>query len=145
MYDNVVLKLSTSPPPYHFHILRFPALPASDSRQSWNLMAVTSSSGPPLAWHSRSLVSFCARVLPHLLVSCSGLDLGPSGRGEQGPLDPCPGLWGRDLVMASILRLLLLRESKLSTSPLFWDVAMYTEDSWLIRSPSFRSLLLLSS
>lgn len=80
-----------------------------------------------------------------MLVSCSGLDLDPSGRGEQGPLDPCPGLWGRDLVIASILRLLLLRESKLIRWPLFGDVAMYAEDSWLIRSLSFRSLLLLSS
>lgn len=104
-----------------------------------------SSSGLPLVSHSRSLFTFCVRVHPHLLASCSGLDLDPPGRGEQRPLDPCPGLWGRDLVTVSILRLLLLNESKLTMLPLFWAVAMYADDSWLMRSPSFRSLLVLSS
>lgn len=99
---------------------------------------------PPVSY-SRSRLSFCVRGHPHLLASCSGLALDPPGRGEQGPLDPCPGLWGRDLVTVSILRLLLLRESKLTMVPLFWGVAKYAEDSWLMRSPSFRSLLVLSS
>lgn len=103
------------------------------------------SSGPATGNDRRSRLSFCVRGHPHLLESCSGFDLDPPGRGEQGPLDPCPGLWGRDLVTVSILRLLLLRESKLTMVPLFWGVAKYAEDSWLMRSPSFRSLLVLSS
>lgn len=82
---------------------------------------------------------------PHLLVSCSSLDLETPGRSELGALSPGLGLWGMDCATVSILPLLLLPESKWATLPLFWGVPEYAEDSWLVRSLSLGSFLVLSS